>query len=127
MALILNQDEEQFRQSVRRFVAERSPLTKLRELMSSGQPYDADVWKQLSALGLTGLIIPAEHGGAEAGYSALSVALTELGAGLVSSPLLAGTLAAGTLLRLDDEAGQGPAAAGHRRRRADRYPHRRPC
>ncbi len=103
MALILNEDEEQFRQSVRRLVAERSPLTKLRELMSSGQPYDADVWKQLSALGLTGLIIPAEHGGAEAGYSILSVALTELGAGLVSSPLLAGTLAAGTLLRLDDE------------------------
>ena len=103
MALILNEEEEQFRQSVRRFVAERSPLTKLRELMSSGQPYDADVWKQVSALGLTGLIIPAEHGGAEAGYSILSVALTELGAGLVASPLLAGTLAAGTLLKLDDD------------------------
>ena len=67
MALILNEEEEQFRQSVRRFVAERSPLTKLRELMSSGQPYDADVWKQVSALGLTGLIIPAEHGGADLG------------------------------------------------------------
>jgi alkylation response protein AidB-like acyl-CoA dehydrogenase len=103
MALILNEEEEQFRQSVRRFVAERSPLTKLRELMSSGQPYDADVWKQLSALGLTGLLIPAEHGGAEAGHSILSVALTELGAGLVASPLLAVTLAAGTLLRLDDD------------------------
>jgi alkylation response protein AidB-like acyl-CoA dehydrogenase len=103
MALILNEDEEQFKQSVRRFVAERSPLTKLRELMSSGQPFDADVWKQMSALGLTGLIIPAEHGGAEAGYSVLSVALTELGAGLVASPLLAGTLAAGTVLRLGDQ------------------------
>jgi len=103
MALILNEDEEQFRQSVRRFVAERSPLPRLRELMSSGQPFDTDVWKQLSALGLTGLIIPAEQGGAEAGYSVLSVAFTELGAGLVASPLLAGTLAAGTLLRLDDQ------------------------
>src|SRR5215467_11625327 len=103
MALILNEDEEQFRQSVGRFVAERSPLTKLRELMSSGQPFDADVWKQMSALGLTGLIIPADHGGAEAGYSILSVALTELGGGLVASPLLAGTLAAGTVLRLGDQ------------------------
>jgi alkylation response protein AidB-like acyl-CoA dehydrogenase len=102
MALILNEDEEQFQQSVRRLVAERSPLPKLRELMSSGQPFDPEVWKQLSALGLTGLIIPAEHGGAEAGYSVLSVALAELGAGLVASPLLAGTLAAGTLLRLGD-------------------------
>jgi alkylation response protein AidB-like acyl-CoA dehydrogenase len=104
MALILNDDEEQFRDSVRRVVAERSPLSKLRELMSSGQPFDPEVWKQLSALGLTGLIIPAEHGGAEAGYSVLSVALAELGAGLVASPLLAGTLAAGALLRLGDDA-----------------------
>jgi alkylation response protein AidB-like acyl-CoA dehydrogenase len=102
MALILTSDEEQFRDSVRRFVAERSPLTKLRELMNSGQPFDPDVWKQLSALGLAGLIIPAEHGGAEAGYSVLSVALTELGAGLVASPLLAGTLTAGTVTRLGD-------------------------
>ena len=104
MALILTGDEEQFRDSVRRVVAERSPLPKLRELMSSGQPYDADVWKQLSALGLPALIIPAEHGGAEAGYSVLSVGLGELGAGLVASPLLASTLAAGALLRLGDEA-----------------------
>ena len=81
MALILTGDEEQFRDSVRRVVAERSPLPKLRELMSSGQPFDTDVWKQLSALGLPALIIPAEHGGAEAGYSVLSVALGELGTG----------------------------------------------
>jgi alkylation response protein AidB-like acyl-CoA dehydrogenase len=103
MALILTDDEEQFRDSVRRLVAERSPLPKLRELMSSGQPFDPDVWKQLSALGLAGLIIPAEHGGAEAGYSVLSAALTELGAGLVASPLLAGTLAAGAVTRLGDQ------------------------
>ena len=55
MALILTDDEEQFRDSVRRVVAERSPLSKLRELMSSGQPFDADVWKQLSELGLPAL------------------------------------------------------------------------
>jgi len=103
MALILTDDEEQFRDSVRRVVTERSPLSKLRELMSSGQPFDADVWKQLSALGLPALIIPAEHGGAEAGYSVLSVALGELGAGLVASPLLAVSLAAGTLIKLGDE------------------------
>ena len=34
--LILNDDEERCRSSVRRFVADRSPLTKLRELMDSG-------------------------------------------------------------------------------------------
>jgi len=112
MALILTQDEEEFRDSVRRVVAERSPLSKLRELMSSGQPYDADVWKQLSALGLPSLVIPAEHGGAEAGYSVLSVALGELGAGLVASPLLAVTLAAGTLIKLGDQDAQSRLLPG---------------
>ena len=45
MALILTSEEEQLRDSVRRFVADRSPLPRLRELMSSGQPYDAGTWK----------------------------------------------------------------------------------
>src|ERR1700761_8854110 len=112
MALILSDDETQLQESVRRFVADRSPLTKLRELMSSGQPYDADVWKQISALGLPGLIIPDEHGGAEAGFGFLTVALTELGAGLVASPLLAGTLAAAALTRLGDSDASGRLLPG---------------
>ena len=113
MTLILTPEEEQLRDSVRRFVAERSPLSKLRELMASGQPYDADVWKQMSAqLGLAGLLVPAGHGGAEAGCSALSVVMTELGAMLVPSPLLAVTLAAGTLLKLGDETARASLLPG---------------
>jgi len=108
MALILTDDEQALAESVRKFVADRSPLTSLRQLMASGQPYDADVWKQLSAqLGLAGLTIAEEHGGAGAGVSALSVALTELGAGLVASPLLGCVLAAEALARLDDETARG--------------------
>jgi alkylation response protein AidB-like acyl-CoA dehydrogenase len=104
MALILTTEEQALADSVRKFVADRSPLTSLRQLITSGEPYDADVWKQMTAqLGLAGLTIPESYGGVGAGYSALSVALTELGAGLVASPLLAGLLAAEVLLRLDDE------------------------
>jgi alkylation response protein AidB-like acyl-CoA dehydrogenase len=103
MALILTEEEQALAESVRKFVADRSPLTSLRQLIASGEPYDADVWKQLSAqLGLAGFTIPEAYGGVGAGYSALSVALTELGAGLVASPLLASLLAAEVLLRLDD-------------------------
>jgi len=105
MALILTDDEQALAESVRKFVADRSPLTSLRQLMTSGQPYDPDVWKQMTAqLGLAGLTVPEEYGGAGAGDSALSVALTELGAGLVASPLLGTVLAAEVLLRLDDDA-----------------------
>jgi alkylation response protein AidB-like acyl-CoA dehydrogenase len=105
MALILTDEEQALADSVRKFVADRSPLMSLRHLISSGEPYDADVWKQMTAqLGLAGLTIPEEYGGVGAGVSALSVALTELGAGLVASPLLASVLAAEVLLRLDDHA-----------------------
>jgi alkylation response protein AidB-like acyl-CoA dehydrogenase len=105
MALILTDEEQALADSVRRFVADRSPLTSLRQLIASGEPYDPDVWKQMTAqLGLAGLGIPESYGGVGAGYSALSVALTELGAGLVASPLLASVLAAEVLLRLADEA-----------------------
>jgi alkylation response protein AidB-like acyl-CoA dehydrogenase len=104
MALILTDEEQALADSVRRFVTDRSPLTSLRQLIGSGEPYDADVWKQLSAqLGLAGLTIPESYGGVGAGYSALAVALVELGAGLVASPLLACVLAAETLQRLADE------------------------
>ncbi len=104
MALILTDDEQALADSVRRFVADRSPLTSLRQLIESGEPYDQGVWKQMTAqLGLAGLAIPESYGGAGAGVSALSVALTELGAGLVASPLLAGVLASEVLLRLDDD------------------------
>jgi alkylation response protein AidB-like acyl-CoA dehydrogenase len=105
MALILTDDEQALAESVRKFAADRSPLTSLRQLMASGQPYDPDVWKQMTAqLGLAGLTVAEEYGGAGAGVSALSVALTELGAGLVASPLLGTVLAAEVLQRLDDDA-----------------------
>jgi alkylation response protein AidB-like acyl-CoA dehydrogenase len=105
MTLILTDEELALADSVRKFVADRSPLTSLRQLIASGEPYDAGVWKQMTAqLGLAGLTIPESYGGVGAGYSALSVALTELGAGLVASPLLACVLAAEVLLQLDDDA-----------------------
>jgi alkylation response protein AidB-like acyl-CoA dehydrogenase len=104
MALILTDEEQALADSVRKFVADRSPLTSLRQLITSGEPFDADVWKQMTAqLGLAGLTIPEEFGGVGAGMSALSVAETELGAGLVASPLLATVLAAEVLLKLTDE------------------------
>jgi alkylation response protein AidB-like acyl-CoA dehydrogenase len=106
MSLILTGDEESLRDSVRRFVADRTPLTAVRQVIAAGEPYDTGIWKQLSAqLGVAGLAIPEEYGGAGAGHAAMAVALQELGAGLVPSPLLASAvLAAGTLLALDDMA-----------------------
>jgi alkylation response protein AidB-like acyl-CoA dehydrogenase len=106
MTLILSDEQRALRDSVRRFVAERTPMARVREVIESPDAYATDVWKQMTAqLGLAGLAIPEEYGGAGSGQTELSVALSELGAGLVPTPLLAcAVLAAGTLLHLDDEA-----------------------
>jgi alkylation response protein AidB-like acyl-CoA dehydrogenase len=114
MALVLSEEQQALRDSVRRFVAERTPLARVREVIASGDAYAPDVWKQLTAqLGLAGIAIPEEYGGTGSGQTELSVALYELGAGLVPTPLLAAAvLAAGTLLHLDDEAARGELLPG---------------
>ena len=104
MSVIDNEDQKTLAETVRRFVAERSPLSKVREVITSDKPYDEAVWNQLAELGLASLIIPEEFGGAGATLADLVAALRELGYGLVPSPLIASAvLAAGTLLGLDDE------------------------
>ena len=119
MSLILTDDEQALRDSVRRFVADRTPLTAVRQLIASGEPYDAGIWKQLSAqLGWPGWPSRRSTAASGAGHAAMAVALQELGAGLVPSPLLAsGVLAAGVLLRARRHGGPRGAAAGHRQRR----------
>ena len=106
MSLIDNNDQNALAAIVKRFVADHTPLTKVREVAESEQSFDPQVWRALSEdLGLAALIIPEEYDGAGGTVADLAAALRELGAGLVPSPLLAsGVLAAGAILALEDEA-----------------------
>ncbi|MFD2351392.1 acyl-CoA dehydrogenase family protein [Nonomuraea ferruginea] len=95
MSLIFTDDQKSLAETVRRFVAQRTPLPKVREVIGGDQAYDQEVWSRLAGdLGLAYLTIPEEYGGAGATQADLSAALRELGAGLVPSPLLACVLTA---------------------------------
>jgi len=99
------EERTQLRDTIRQFVRERTPMTRVRETLDSAEPYDTDVWRVLGLdFGLAGLVMPEEFGGVGAAYADLSVALTELGAGLVPTPLLATIVAGEVLLALDDDA-----------------------
>ena len=105
MALIDDEDHRALAASVRRLVADRSPLSRVREVIAGGRSHDPAVWRGLVELGLAGLTVPEAYGGAGGRQSDLAACLRVLGAGLVPSPLLASTvLAANTLLFLEDEA-----------------------
>ncbi len=105
MTLIDTDDQRDLANSIKRFVAGQAPMSAVRTTIASEQSFDPEVWRRLSQdLGVAGLAIPEEFGGAGASWSELVVALRELGAGLVPTPLLAtSVLATGTLLALDDD------------------------
>ena len=105
MNLGVTAEQGDLRDSVRRFLAERAPLARVRELMETTDGTDADVWRQAGAqLGLQGIAIPEEYGGAGFSLSEQAIVLEELGAALYGGPYLASAvLAATALLSSEDE------------------------
>jgi alkylation response protein AidB-like acyl-CoA dehydrogenase len=73
--------------------------------MDAGDGNDREVWEQAATqLGLQGIAIPAEYGGAGFSFAEQAIVLEELGAGLYSGPYLASAvLAAIALLVSTDE------------------------
>ena len=89
MNFAFNEDQDELRRMVNRFLAEKSPETAVRELMATEDGYDPAVWSQMAEqLGLQALIIPEEFGGAGFTYVELIVVLEEMGAALLCAPYL---------------------------------------
>lgn len=80
-------EADELRQAVREFLEVSSPSRRVRDLMSSAQGYDQSVWHQMACeLGLHGIAVPEQFGGAGAGMSELAVVLEEMGAALLCAP-----------------------------------------
>jgi alkylation response protein AidB-like acyl-CoA dehydrogenase len=105
MNLEVTPEQRALGESVRRFLAEKAPLSRVRELMETPDSTDAAVWRQAAAqLGLPGIAIPEEYGGAGFSFAEQAVVLEEFGAALYGGPYLASAvLAATALLASEDE------------------------
>jgi alkylation response protein AidB-like acyl-CoA dehydrogenase len=99
-------EQEELRSSVRRFLADRAPISSVRELMDTTDGLDPAVWRQAGEqLGLQGIAIPEEYGGSGFSFAEQAIVLEELGAALYGGPYLASAvLAATALLASEDEA-----------------------
>ncbi|MFI7633333.1 acyl-CoA dehydrogenase family protein [Nonomuraea sp. NPDC049400] len=107
MRLVLDEEQRQLREAVRDFLRTASPLPKAR------QGYDPQVYARLNGeLGLSGLIVPEEYGGAGAGMAELAVALEETGAALLPGPFLATAFATIALVSTPDKELLGAIAEG---------------
>ncbi|HUA42652.1 MAG TPA: acyl-CoA dehydrogenase family protein [Streptosporangiaceae bacterium] len=105
MILGVSAEQEELRASVRRFLADRAPISAVRELMETTDGLDAGVWRQAGEqLGLQGIAIPEEYGGSGFSFAEQAIVLEELGAALYGGPYLASAvLAATALLASPDE------------------------
>ncbi|WP_424923582.1 acyl-CoA dehydrogenase family protein [Amycolatopsis acidicola] len=84
-------EQDQLRDSVRRFLADKSPSAAVRQWMRSEAGFDPAVWRQLtSQLGLGAL--------AEGGLAELAIVLEETGRALLPSPFFATVALAGQAL-----------------------------
>jgi alkylation response protein AidB-like acyl-CoA dehydrogenase len=111
--LVLSDDQRELRAAVRSFLGTASPPAKVRKDMEGPAGYDPDVYRRLNGeLGVAGLIVPEELGGAGAGHAELAVALEETGAALLPGPLLATVFATVVLAELTGSADDGGHLVG---------------
>jgi len=82
-----SEEQEQLRDSVRRFLESKSPSSEVRRLMDTADGYDPDVWRQMAnELGLQSLHLPEEHGGQGFSFVELGIVLEEMGRVLLCAP-----------------------------------------
>ncbi len=106
MDFAFSDEQEELRRTVRGFLADKSPESEVRRLMETVEGYDPKLWQQMGEqLGLQGLAIPEEYGGAGFTFLELGVVLEEMGRALLCAPYFStAVLAAYTLLLSGDEA-----------------------
>jgi alkylation response protein AidB-like acyl-CoA dehydrogenase len=97
------EEQQALRSAVEAFADKLFPEAEVRRIADEELGYDEAAWRQLTQqLGLTGLLVPEQWGGAGAGFVELAVALEHLGARLAPTPLLSTALATVAILRADD-------------------------
>jgi alkylation response protein AidB-like acyl-CoA dehydrogenase len=82
-----SEEQEELRQTIRRFLEDKSPSSEVRRLMETVDGYDEAVWKQMGQeLGLQSLHIPEEYGGQGFTFVELGIVLEEMGRVLLCAP-----------------------------------------
>jgi alkylation response protein AidB-like acyl-CoA dehydrogenase len=100
MDLDLTEEQDMLREMVRGVCAAYAPTPTIREIEDDPIGYPAELWKQLAALDLIGLLIPAEYGGSEMSPIEGAILYEELGRSLAPSPhFVTAVMGAGVLLR----------------------------
>jgi alkylation response protein AidB-like acyl-CoA dehydrogenase len=88
-----SEEQDEFREMLRRFLDERAPISEVRRAFSSPDGFDRALWKQMATeLGLQGIHLPESVGGQGFGSLELGIVLEEMGRSLLPSPFFASSV-----------------------------------
>jgi alkylation response protein AidB-like acyl-CoA dehydrogenase len=102
MALTLSDDQLLLKETARSFLAERSPVSRMRALRDAEDAtgFSRALWKEMAGMGWVGIPFPEQYGGAGMGYGELAVVLEQCGRVLAPEPFVATVLLGGTAVLL---------------------------
>lgn len=105
MDLDFNEEQQMLRETVQRLCAECAPISVVREMEDDPIGYPEKLWKQMAELGLTGLTLPEEYGGAGQSFVEAAIMYEELGRALAPSPhFVSAVVSAGAILAAGSDA-----------------------
>jgi alkylation response protein AidB-like acyl-CoA dehydrogenase len=105
MNLDFSEEQDMLREMVRGLCNEYCTLETVREMEDHAVGYPDELWKQMSELGLLGLLIPEAYGGGEQTMLEAAIVYEELGRALAPTPHFASSvLSAGALLAAGSDA-----------------------
>lgn len=101
MPLLYNQDQLMIRDMIQSYLAENGSVSLLRQMRDANDRtgFSRDLWSRLAELGVNGVCIGQEYGGADLGHVEAGTVLEAIGRNLTQSPYLMTAVGAAVALR----------------------------
>jgi alkylation response protein AidB-like acyl-CoA dehydrogenase len=93
VSFIRTDEQVMLADTMREFLASSADLDRVRDVSLTADAHFDDVWKSMAEMGLVGLAIDEQYGGAGYGFEELAVVVEELGAMVTPVPLLSSVMA----------------------------------
>jgi alkylation response protein AidB-like acyl-CoA dehydrogenase len=88
----LSEEQLLLLQTLHSFLADRVPITRVRELRDEDCPNDREIWSALAELGATGLLISEANGGSDLGLLDAALVAQSLGHAVTPAPYLSSAI-----------------------------------
>jgi alkylation response protein AidB-like acyl-CoA dehydrogenase len=94
MDFTYSEEQVMLREGARRFLSEKCPVERVRDIVETDDGFDADLWSAIAEQGWTAMHIPEQYGGAGFSYAETAILLHEMGRVLAPVPFLSSAVLA---------------------------------